>query len=423
MEVAVVRSMTERAQRRWAAEPPGDVDGHGLFETARRLLHGHPVVVDASVAVIVLGISTAWLALSPFSRVGPAVVQTLLVAPLVGRRRWPATVFCLTGGVALVQWVLGYPLLGDLAVLIALYTVAVHQSRLRAAVAAALCECGAVMAAFRWDPAGTIPRSYLFLTATVVAALCTGLTVASGSRYLAWLDERARRLEVERDQQATIAANAERTRIARELHDIVSHSLSVVITLADAASLVSRMDPERAAEAMIEVSEVGRHALADMRTMLGVLRDDAPSPDLVPQPGTGQLALLVERVRSTGLDVDLDTEGSVFPIPAALELTVFRLVQEALTNTLRHAHATHARVTIRYDAPIVAVHVTDDGNSVERTPSDPASPACPGRGIEGMRERVALHGGMLSVGRLPGGGWSVSATLHAEMPARAQVTA
>ena len=139
----------------------------------------------------------------------------------------------------MIQLLLRIQLIGDVALLVALYTVAVHESRARAAWATAVLELGAVLAAIRWQPAGTVPRSLLFLSATVVAALFAGLTVASGSRYLAWLAERAERLELERDQQATIAATAERTRIAREMHDIVSHSLSVVITLADAASVVS----------------------------------------------------------------------------------------------------------------------------------------------------------------------------------------
>ena len=162
------------------------------------------------------------------------------------------------------------------------------------------------MAAIKWEPAGTLPRSLLFLTATVVAALFAGLTAASGSKYLAWMDERALRLEVERDQQAVIATAAERTRIARELHDIVSHSLSVVITLADAAAVVSRADPDRGAEAMTEVSEVGRHALSDMRAMLGVLRTDEPpacSAPLPPQPGVAQLDALIDRIQATGLAV------------------------------------------------------------------------------------------------------------------------
>ena len=155
----------------------------------------------------------------------------------------PSGIFVVISGVAFVQYLLGYQLIGDAALLVALYTVAVHETRLRSACAVGVLEVGAVMAAIKWEPAGTLPRSLLFLTATVVAALFAGLTVASGSRYLAWLAERAERLETERDQQATIAATAERTRITREMHDIVSHSLSVVITLADGASVVSETDP------------------------------------------------------------------------------------------------------------------------------------------------------------------------------------
>lgn len=253
-------------------------------------------------------------------------------------------------------------------------------------------------------------RSLAFLTGTVVAALFAGLAVASGSRYLAWMDERARRLAIERDQQAAIAAAAERTRIARELHDIVSHSLSVVITLADAAAVVSRSDPGR--EAMAEVSEAGRQALSDMRAMLGVLRTDDPVADMAPQPGLGQLGELIQRVRGTGLAVSLDIEGAPFALGAAAGLTAYRIVQEALTNTIRHAAASHAWVTLCYDEPYVRLRVTDDG-----TTAAPGSGALGpgddhrGHGIEGMRERAALHGGTVSAGPAADGGWAVSATL------------
>jgi signal transduction histidine kinase len=272
---------------------------------------------------------------------------------------------------------------------------------------------GAVMAAVKFNPAGSVPRSFLFLSATVIAALFGGLTVASGSRYLGWLDERARRLEVERDQQAIIATAAERTRIARELHDIVSHSLSVVITLADAAAVVSRSDPERGAEAMAEVSEVGRQALSDMRAMLGVLRTDESSAALAPQPGVGQLAELVERVRATGLAVDVTVEGTASDLGAATGLSVFRIVQEALTNTLRHAAARHAWITLRYDAQSVMVRVADDGSGGGSGSGAPAAGSS-GHGIAGMRERAALHGGFLHAGPNPGGGWLVATTLQVD---------
>jgi signal transduction histidine kinase len=299
--------------------------------------------------------------------------------------------------------------------------VAAHQSRLRAVAAAGLLEAGAVMAAVKWEPAGTPERSLLFLTATVVAALFTGLTAASGSRYLAWMDERARRLEIERDQQAEIAAAAERTRIARELHDIVSHSLSVVITLADAAAIVSRADPGQGAEAMTEVSEAGRRALADMRAMLGVLRTDKPPSglalpsELEPQPGVAELGALVDQIRATGLAAEVAVKGPVFPLGAAAELTVYRVVQEALTNALRHAGARRALVTISYDNPEVRVRVADDGPA----PGQPAASGqfrAPGHGLDGMRERVALHGGTLRAGPAPGGGWLVEAILRTAAP-------
>ncbi len=310
--------------------------------------------------------------------------------------------------IAFGQWLVNVPLLADVALLVALYTVAAHQSRVRAAAAAGLLEVGVIMAAVRWTPAGTLPRSLLFLSATVVAALFAGRTVASGSRYLAWMDERARRLEIERDQQAVIAAAAERTRIARELHDIVSHSLSVVITMADAAAVVGRADPDRGVEAMAEVSEVGRSALSDMRAMFGVLRDNDPLPGLEPQPGVAGLGALAERVRATGLPVELTIEGTPFPLGAAAELTVYRIVQEALTNTIRHASAGHASVSIGYDTPQVQVRVRDDGTAC----APPGAPDQRGHGIDGMRERAALHGGTLLAGPAPGGGWAVSATLR-----------
>jgi signal transduction histidine kinase len=402
---------------RTALQPPDEIT-RSLFARGRRLGRAHPLAIDAFVAAVLLGVCTAWLAQSPFAGWRAGVVQAALIAVLAVRRVWPAGVFLLACAIAFAQWLLGFPLLGDVALLVALYTVAAHQSRTRTLLAAGVLEAGAVMAAVRWEPAGTLPRSLLFLTATVVAALFAGLTAASGSRYLAWMDERARRLEIERDQQATIAAAAERTRIARELHDIVSHSLSVVITLADAAAVVSRADPGRSAEAMTEVSDVGRQALSDMRAMLGVLRTDEPSAGRdpqPPQPGVAQLGALVDRVRATGLAVDLAVEGAPFPLGAAAELTAYRIVQEALTNTLRHARARHAWVTISYHEPQVRVRVADDGS-----PADPAAQTIPpadpgarqGHGIDGMRERAALHCGALRAGPVSGGGWLVEAILR-----------
>jgi signal transduction histidine kinase len=394
--------MTDHAGPQWTPlHPPDEITG-GLFNRGRDIVRTRPLATDTLLAAVLLALSSVWLAGSGFASPRTVVVQTMLVATVALRRAWPAGVFLLACAIAFAQWLLGFPLVGDGALLICLYTVAAHDSRTRAVLAAGLLEVGVFMAALKWHPAGTVPRSMLFLTATVVAALFGGLAAASGSRYLAWMDERARRLAVERDQQATIAAAAERTRIARELHDIVSHSLSVVITLADAAAVVSRSDPGR--EAMTEVSEAGRQALSDMRAMLGVLRTDDPSADLAPQPDVSQLGGLIQRVRATGLAVDLDIKGTPFPLGAAAGLTVYRIVQEALTNTIRHASASQVRVAVEYAAPRVRVEIADNGTAT-------ASGEHQGHGIDGMRERAALHDGTVCAGPAPDGGWLVAATL------------
>ena len=399
--------------REWPGEQPPDEISRGLFGQSRRLMRTHPLATDMLLAAILLALCSLWLAWSHFATVRSAVVQTALIMVLAVRRRSPSAVFLAASAIALTQWLLGFPLLGDAALLVALYTVAAHESRIRALVAAAVLETGAAMAAVRWQLAGTAPRSLLFLTAMVVAALFAGLTAASGSRYLAWMDERARRLEVERDQHAVIVAAAERTRIARDLHDIVSHSLSVVITLADAATVVGRADPARGVEAMAETSEVARQALTDMRSMLGVLRTDESAAGLAPQPGLGDLDALVERIRATGLPVDLTVQGTPFPLGAAAELTTYRIIQEALTNTLRHAAARHATVAIVYDRPQVTIRVTDDG-SARAADTQHADGGHPGHGIDGMRERAALHGGTLRAGPNPDtqDGWLVEANLR-----------
>jgi signal transduction histidine kinase len=413
---ATVRLRSARPEPELGQPTPDEIT-RGLFSSGRRLARTHPLATDALVAAVLLALSSVWLAGSAFASPRAAIFQTVLIAMIAARRIWPAAVFLAASAVALAQWLVGFPLLGDASLLVALYTVAAHQSRLRALLAAGLLEVGAVMAAFKWEPAGTPERSLIFLTATVIAALFTGLTAASGSRYLAWMDERARRLETERDQQAAIAASAERTRIARELHDIVSHSLSVVITLADAAAIVGRAHPDQGTEAMTEVSEVGRRALADMRAMLGVLRTDEPPSGLAPQPGVAELGALVDRVRATGLSAALVVEGTPFSLGDTAELTVYRIVQEALTNTLRHATADHAQVTIAYADPEVTVRVTDDGPGAAQAQAPDQGHGHgqgQGHGLHGMRERVALHQGTLRAGPAAGEGWLVEATFRPE---------
>ncbi|MGH9170955.1 MAG: sensor histidine kinase [Acidimicrobiales bacterium] len=412
-----------------------------LFGNFRDILHTHTLATDAAIATVLLGLSTGWLVW-----VGPAdweeaVFQLAIIGPLAWRRSHPSAVFCVMAALGLAQWLLGYRLIGAAALLVALYTVAVHESRARAMAASAVMEIGAVMAATRWRPAATVPRSFLFLTATVVASLFAGLTVRSGSEYMGWLAERAERLEIERDQQASLGAAAERARIAREMHDIVAHSLSVVVTLADAASIASRSDPVAAGDAMEQVSRVGRQALTDMRSLMGVLRTSVAvgspgvgspgvgvgSPgvavgsqgdsgaELSPMPTIDRIDDLARSVRSTGLAVSVAQSGAAFAVGAGVELTLYRIAQEALTNTLKHAGASKVAVTLNYDRPRLELRVTDDGS----TPPAPegaksstnADLGTGGHGIQGMRERARLHGGTLVAGPAEGGGWVVSATV------------
>jgi signal transduction histidine kinase len=414
------------------AHPGARIDiGDGFFGFARRVMREHPLATDGVVAGALLAASTIWLVLSPFATLDTALVQIALIVPLVWRRSQPTVVFLFLALIGLFEWLFGLPLIANGALLVALYTVAVHESRARALAGAAILELGAIMAAMRWDSAGTLLRSLTFLSATVLAAYCAGLTVRSSSQYMSWLSERAERLEVERDQRISLAAAEERTRIAREMHDIVAHSLSVVVSLTDAATTVSRSDPDRAADAMRYASTVGRQALVDMRSMIGVLRTDSVAAEFVPQPGLAQLDGLIEQVRAVGLDVEIDTQGDAFSLGPAAELSVYRIVQESLTNVLKHAATSGAHVNLCYEQPVVTVCVMNNtpcsprtGGKSERcggvavVPSD-VNHVDFGHGLEGMQERVALHAGSLRAGPTTNGGWCVTATLR---PDRVEAT-
>jgi signal transduction histidine kinase len=352
-----------------------------------------------------------------------------LIFPLVFRRRAPMTVYLFIAAVAFVQWLVTGPALADVALLVALYTVALESDWRLVAAAAVILETGVVMATGSWDPVANHVQTFVFLTGLAFAALLAGVVVRALRSQLDWLGERAERLERERDQQASLAAVTERARIAREMHDVVSHNIQVMVTLADAASLAQATNPARAAEALQEVSSTGRQALTDMRRMLGVLRDEptpvvtvgsAPTegngrPSLAPQPGLPELDALVERVRGTGLDVSVHRRGTPFEVSGAAGLTVYRVVQEALTNALKHAEApTSVQVQMTFSDPDVAVRVTDDGLAKVTVPASPSSSPAPGggHGLTGMAERAKSFGGTLRAGPRPEGGWEVEAVLR-----------
>jgi signal transduction histidine kinase len=378
---------------------------------SRALAHerAHPQRADLLGMVVLAAASTQWMVEHTAGGGAAWAFDAGLLVPLVWRRRQPVAVFVVLAAVALVQWSTSGPLLADAALLVAVLTVGSERSFRTAAAAWAVLEFGVVLASVRWDLAGSWIRSLVALSGLAVAAFLFGVALRSRRDSLAELTERAERLELERDQQAQIAVAAERTRIAREMHDVIAHSLAVIISMADGASAKLEREPERAGAAIEAVANVGRQALGETRRLLGVLRDDRDGPVLAPQPGLAQLDGLMAQLRTAGLDASLEVVGDRFEVPSSAELTVYRIVQEAATNTLKHgAGATALAVRVTFDRPRLLVEVADDGSGVVGRP-----PSGAGHGIAGMRERVTLYGGTLDAGPGHQGGWTVRASLSA----------
>jgi signal transduction histidine kinase len=220
-------------------------------------------------------------------------------------------------------------------------------------------------------------------------------------------EARAMAAEREREADALRAVVEERTRIARELHDIVGHSVSVMTVQVSGVRRLLRPEQEQEREALLAVERTGREALAEMRRVVGALRDPEEAPALAPQPSLSRVEALVTRARETGLPVDLEIEGEPVQLPAGVDLTAYRLVQEGLTNAIKHAAAHHADVRVRYDGDHVEIEVSDDGQGVE---GDPASNGG-GHGLVGMRERVSIYGGELEAGPRAEGGFRLRARL------------
>ena len=400
------------AEKGTGAEKDNQPGTHGpdLWQLGSRLADAHPVVADTSVALAVAILSVAWFVDRAGSGLSGWTVQVALIVPLVWRRRYPVAVFAIIALVALVQWVIGVEMVGDIALLVSLYTLASHRPRVVATAGAALVEVGAVMASFRWSLAGSWPRSLVFLSGLVAAAFLLGTNLRSRRSRLAAVTERAERLEREREQQALIAATAERTRIAREMHDVIAHSLAVMISLADGASAKLHSDPERAGTAIENLSRIGRQALGDTRRLLGVLRDDGAAEELAPQPGLAQIDGLLAQIRTTGLAASLAINGEPRPLPPGAELTVYRIVQEATTNVLKHAvGATSVVVALDYTTNLLAITVQDNGR-VPSLGSGHQPPLGTGHGLSGMSERAAIYRGTVVAGPSLAG-WLVEARI------------
>ncbi|WP_406509741.1 sensor histidine kinase [Streptomyces sp. NBC_00212] len=391
------------AARRWMEPWRALVVRARLRARARLSPRAVDALFAAAVFLALTGMARRPLHDHPWTIVG---FTAPMVAPLVWRRRAPFAVFLTMSAVAFAQWLADLRLPADIALLIALYTVAAYAGRQRTWLSIGVLEGGVLLAAIRWAPDDRGAETFIGLSAMVVAASVIGINMRGRRAAMALLEERAQRLERERDQQAQLAVAGERSRIAREMHDIVTHNLSVMVALADGAVFAQDRTPELATTAMRQVSTTGRQAITDMRRFLGVLRADEPDALRHPMPAIAQLEPLADQVRAAGLPTCLTVDGDPASAPAAAQLTVYRLVQEALTNTLKHTPpGTSASVYVSCADQKITVDVTDDGPGTEL----PA--ATTGHGLHGMRERAAAYGGELTAGPRPGGGWQVRAVL------------
>lgn len=400
----------------------------------------HPKPIDAIPAVILglLGLVTAVAERTGGGGIRPtaldrwlAVLLVVLVAsPLVVRRRWPVGSFAFAAVFGFLSFLVQPISIGSAAIMafpIYLYTIAAYRERGYSIPAAmvvfvgGLIEIGMTLTRSTSCPV-TAPDCHPhpgsafdwlgFLVAGIFVAGFTALFWVVGDsmryrrEYYIALEDRAERLERERDAQAQIAAAAERARIARELHDVVAHNVSVMVVQADGATYAMDDDPEAARMALEAIAQTGRTALVEMRRMLGVLRSADDAGGYAPQPGIEQLGDLLEQVRAAGLAVTLTVEGVPREMPTGLALGVYRIVQESLTNTRKHGGpVAKATVALVYTEDCLVLRIADNGRGV-MAPGDGA-----GHGMVGMRERVNVFGGTLDAGPRAGGGYAVEAVL------------
>jgi signal transduction histidine kinase len=378
-------------------------------------LRRHPRLVDGVLAFpLALGGVGSAIAIHRSLLV---IVALGLTIPIVVRRSRPVGAFAAAIAAGAYQVVLfrGRPLVSDLAIVVLLYTLAAYSTRRNSVIGLGICLFGSAVELYqlqlprpvanRWE---WLIFGYLMFAAPCLIAWVLGDSTRYRRAYYTNLEERAARLERERDAHAQIAAAAERARIARELHDVVAHNVSVMVVQADGAAYALGTDPVRTRQALAAISATGRQALAEMRALLGVLRrgDHGGLAVLAPLPGLGQLDELLDQARAAGLPVTCSIQGKVRPLAAGTALTAYRIIQESLTNARKHAGGMAcANVVLRYTDTAVELSVTDNGVGAA-APCDGA-----GHGLTGMSERAAMYGGSVLAGPRAGGGFEVMATL------------
>ncbi|MFJ9818864.1 sensor histidine kinase [Streptomyces sp. NPDC101151] len=392
-----------------------------LYDFLRR----HPTWVDSFWAVVLFGLSGVSVVSihgAPDHHMpvaGGLAVSAVLCLVVALRRRYPEPMLLLAFATGLLQLVLNIETtVADFAMLVITYTVAMVGARWASRLALAVSLCAATLAQVRWPEAQTslLGQTALAVFQTVPFALAwvLGDSMRTRRAYFAQLEERAARLEREREAQSKVAVAAERARIARELHDVVAHNVSVMVVQADGAAYVLDAAPDQAKKALETISSTGRQALAEMRRLLGVLRtgEHQESGEYVPQPDVDQIDDLVEQCRSSGLPVDFKVEGTPRPLPSGVELTAYRIVQEALTNTRKHGGPNAgASVRLVYFDDGLGLLVEDDGQGAPHELYEEGGADGQGHGLIGMRERIGMVGGTLDAGPRPGGGFRISALL------------
>lgn len=381
------------------------------WRAVRRLVARWPQFADLLLALAALVLTLLmWssragrelLALTSFTDVATVQLAVLASFALLWRRSHPWQVHALVLCASLLVY-FATPVDGLVALAVSLYSLGRYEANRNASILGAAAAVGFILVDRAWVHSLTAGG-----TMTIVMAVCVwyvGRRLRFRAEYLRLLEERARHLEREQHVEAERAVAAERSRIAREMHDVVAHQLSLMTVQAGAARTIAKVDPASALEAMAAVEQAGRQALKEMRQLLSVLRPEQQSAELAPQPGVNDLPALIEQVRKVGLQVSLTETGSFGELSSGLDLTLYRIIQEALTNVIKHAGAgVQVWVTIEADEHSILVNVRDNGNG-------PATKLAQGHGLLGMHERVALLGGIFSAGAVVTGGFEVRAKL------------
>jgi signal transduction histidine kinase len=381
-----------------------------------RRLRANPWWFDSALALAAAGLNTAFFIFHPAVRglprgmfvlgCGLVLLHTL---PLAARRRFPLAVLATTvaSGVAFVALDLAPDILW-VAIPVAVYSVAAYGDRWVALAGLAVAEAG--LAVVQLTPGRTGANTWVGNMAFLAATWLLGHFVGVRRLYAAQLEERTAELERAREELARRAVTEERLRLARELHDVVAHAMSVIAVQSGVGAHVADSRPEEVGKALSAIEATSRAALTELRRLLGVLRQDSEvQASLTPVPGLADLEGLLAEVAKAGLAVKLRVNGTRPPLPAGVDLSAYRIIQEALTNVVKHAGPARAQVTIRYRDQDVTVEVTDDGRGAVTAAGD--GRVGTGHGLIGMRERVQAFGGDLEVGPRPGGGFRVAAQL------------